>query len=53
MLLRLLNISPDLRTLADPLTLRRDTQEALGLLGRNGLHFPSAFTDAVAGDGPL
>lgn len=52
-LLRLLNISSDLRPLADPLALRRDTQEVLGLLGQSGLHFPATFMDAVAGDGPL
>lgn len=50
LLLRLLKISSDLRTLADPLPLQRDIQEVLGLLGRNGLHFPSTFMDAVAGD---
>lgn len=50
LLLRLLKISSDLRTLADPLTLQHDIQEVLGLLGQNGLHFPSTFMDAVAGD---
>ncbi|KAK0150982.1 Thyroid adenoma-associated [Merluccius polli] len=53
LLLRLLKISSDLRTLADPLTLQHDTQEVLALLGQNGLHFPSTFMEAVAEDWPL
>ncbi|KAJ3604719.1 hypothetical protein NHX12_029458 [Muraenolepis orangiensis] len=48
LLLRLLKVSSDLRTLADPLTLQRTVQELLGHLGQNGLHFPTTYADAVA-----
>uniref|UniRef100_A0A8C5ALD0 Thyroid adenoma-associated protein homolog n=1 Tax=Gadus morhua TaxID=8049 RepID=A0A8C5ALD0_GADMO len=48
LLLRLLQTTSDLRPLADPLTLQRDVQDLLCLMGQNGLHFPSAFREAVA-----
>ena len=48
LLLRLLKTTSDLRLLADPLTLQRDLQEALRLMAQSGLHFPSAFREAVA-----
>uniref|UniRef100_UPI003AAEFBF2 tRNA (32-2'-O)-methyltransferase regulator THADA n=1 Tax=Centroberyx gerrardi TaxID=166262 RepID=UPI003AAEFBF2 len=49
-LLRLMNISDDVRALCDPSTLRKNVQEVFSLLGQSGVHFPPAVTAAVAGD---
>ncbi|CAJ1068273.1 thyroid adenoma-associated protein homolog isoform X1 [Xyrichtys novacula] len=51
-LLQLLKTSDDVPHLCDSSSLQRSLQEVCSLLGQNGVHFPTALTDAVAGELP-
>uniref|UniRef100_A0A8D3AWE0 Si:ch211-225b11.4 n=1 Tax=Scophthalmus maximus TaxID=52904 RepID=A0A8D3AWE0_SCOMX len=52
-LLQLLKTSNDAQSLCDPSVLHTSLQEVLSRLSRNGVHFPSALTAALAGGLPL
>nr|XP_029493834.1 thyroid adenoma-associated protein homolog isoform X1 [Oncorhynchus nerka] len=51
-LLRLLEMSDDLRPLCDPESLRKNIQEVHCVLRQNGVQMPAAFTAALTGDLP-
>ncbi|KAL0979345.1 hypothetical protein UPYG_G00183930 [Umbra pygmaea] len=51
-LLRLLELSDDLRPLCDPRCLRKDIQDVYCVLGQNGVQLPTVLTAAMTGDLP-
>ena len=53
-LIRLLDISDDVRYLCDPLTLKTNVQDIFNRLNQNGVQFSDVFSATVAGgDLPL
>lgn len=50
LLMRLVKFSNDVSPICNAFTLQQTVQEVCALLRENGVHFPSAFTAAVAGE---